>query len=88
LSSINDQFGKNQKPGDSRFLRASEEGTVVELLSEISAYSRMHGCNAFMERGSRQMTSAMQNAILEVVKASLDRRRRTNRGPMTLNFPD
>jgi hypothetical protein len=35
----------------------------------------MHETNMSMQPGSRRMTSSMENAILRVVKASLDRRR-------------
>ena len=69
------------------FLRASEQGAVIELLSDVLVYRRMHERNMSMEPGCRQMTSAMQNAILRVVKASLDRRRKNESASVSLKFP-
>jgi glycosyltransferase involved in cell wall biosynthesis len=69
------------------FLRASEQGTVIELLSDVLVYRRLHEHNMSMEPVSRQMTSSMQDAILRVVKASLDRRRQNQSVPVSLKFP-
>ena len=71
------RFDPGLRVGDTTdwFLRASEQGTVIELLSEVLVYRRMHESNMSMEPGS-QLTPSMQSAILRVVKASLDRRRK------------
>jgi glycosyltransferase involved in cell wall biosynthesis len=76
------------KVGDSKdwFLRAAEQGAVIELLPDVLVYRRMHGDNMSMKPGSRQMTSSMQDAVLEVVKASLDRRRNNVPHFASLNF--
>ena len=69
-------------------LRAGEQGAVIELLSDLLVYQRMHENNLSVEVGTRRMTASMQNAILDVVKASLDRRRLHNEGvPRSLKFP-
>ena len=70
-------FNENLRVGDPAdwFLRASERGLVTEMLTDILVYRRMHESNMSMQAGTRRMTSAMQDAILRVVKASLDRRR-------------
>jgi len=82
-------FSPDLRIGDTTdwFLRASEQGAVIELLSDVLAYRRMHEHNMSMEPGSRQPTSAMQSAILRVVKASLDRRRKNESAPVSLKFP-
>jgi hypothetical protein len=70
------------------FLRAAEQGAVMELLPDVLVYRRFHGNNFSVETGTRRMTFSMQDAILRVVKASLDRRRgQSNTGPMPLRFP-
>jgi glycosyltransferase involved in cell wall biosynthesis len=71
------RFNENLSVGDPAdwFLRASERGVVTEMLTDILVYRRMHESNMSMQAGTRRMTSAMQDAILGVVKASLDRRR-------------
>jgi hypothetical protein len=58
----------------------------MELLPDVSLYRRMHEHKISMEAGSRRMTTAMQNAQLGAVKASLDRRRRQNQNVL-LKFP-
>jgi glycosyltransferase involved in cell wall biosynthesis len=70
-------FNENLRVGDSAdwFSRPSERGLVIEILRDIMLYRRMHESNMSMQAGTRRMTSAMQDAILRVVKASLDRRR-------------
>jgi len=40
----------------------------------------MHENNLSVEVGTRRMNPSMQNAVLDVVKASLDRRRLHNEG--------
>jgi glycosyltransferase involved in cell wall biosynthesis len=70
------------------FLRAAEQGAVMELLPDVLVYRRFHEDNFSVESGTRRMTPHMQDAILHVVKASLDRRRRENAAyPMLLEFP-
>jgi glycosyltransferase involved in cell wall biosynthesis len=70
------------------FLRAAEQGAVMELLPDVLVYRRFHGNNFSVESGTRRMTPHMQDAILHVVKASLERRRRQNNAePMPLEFP-
>lgn len=51
------------------FLRAAERGAVMELLSDVLVYHRMHQANL-----TRRLTSASRDEFLRVVKASLDRR--------------
>jgi glycosyltransferase involved in cell wall biosynthesis len=81
-------FNTDLKLGDPLewFLRVAEKGAIMELLPDVLVYRRMHQTNLSMELGSRRMTSSMQNALLQVVKASLDRRRRTETGPVPLKF--
>lgn len=83
-------FKTDLKVGDPLdwFLRAAEHGTVMELLPDVLVYRRLHESNLSMEPGTRRNTSSMQNAILHVVKASLDRRRRQNPSePALLEIP-
>jgi glycosyltransferase involved in cell wall biosynthesis len=83
-------FDTSRKVGDPAdwFLRAAEQGAVMELLPDVLVYRRFHENNFSVESDTRRMKPAMQDAILEVVKASLDRRRdQSNTGPMPLNFP-
>jgi glycosyltransferase involved in cell wall biosynthesis len=83
-------FETSRRVGDPMdwFLRASEQGAVMELLPDLLVYQRMHDSNLSVELGTRRMTASMQNAILDVVKASLDRRRLHNEGgPRPLKFP-
>jgi len=83
-------FNTSMRVGDPMdwFLRAGEQGAVMELLSDLLVYQRMHENNLSVELGTRRMTASMQNAILDVVKASLDRRRLQNEaGPLSLRFP-
>jgi glycosyltransferase involved in cell wall biosynthesis len=55
------------------FLRAAEHGAVMELLSGVLTYHRMHHCNL-----SRREASASRDEYLHIVKGSLDRRRLRN----------
>lgn len=57
------------------FLRAGEQGLVTEMLPDVLVNRRMHESNMSMQAGTRRMTSRMQDSMLRVVKASLDRRR-------------
>jgi glycosyltransferase involved in cell wall biosynthesis len=52
------------------FLRAAERGTVIELLPEVLAYRRLHRTNI-----SREKATASPIELLQIVKASLNRRR-------------
>jgi glycosyltransferase involved in cell wall biosynthesis len=83
-------FNTSRPVGDPMdwFLRAGEKGAVMELLPDVLVYARMHEKNLSVELGTRRMTPTMQNAILDVVKASLDRRRhQSETGPVSLQFP-
>jgi hypothetical protein len=83
-------FNTSRRVGDPMdwFLRAAEHGVVMELLPDLLVYQRMHESNLSVESGTRAMKPHMQDAILEVVKASLDRRRSRNEtSPMALHFP-
>ena len=53
------------------FLRAADRGAVMELLREVLVYRRLHRSNL-----SRRMASASRQEYVELVKATLDRRRR------------
>ena len=72
-------FNMSRRVGDpvDWILRAGEQGAVIELLSDLLVYERTHESNLSVELGTRRMTASMQNAILDVVKTSLDRRRRS-----------
>jgi glycosyltransferase involved in cell wall biosynthesis len=83
-------FDTSRRVGDPMdwFLRAGEKGAVMELLPDVLVYVRMHENNLSVELGTRSMTPSMENAILHVVKASLDRRRHHNKtDPVALKFP-
>lgn len=83
-------FNTSRRVGDPMdwFLRAAEQGVVMELLPDLLVYQRMHESNLSVELGTRAMKPHMQDAILDVVRASLDRRRSRNEtSPMSLNFP-
>jgi glycosyltransferase involved in cell wall biosynthesis len=70
-------FDESLKVGDPTdwFLRAGEHGLVTELLPDVLVDRRMHESNMSMQTGTRRMTPRMQDSMLRVVKASLDRRR-------------
>ncbi len=84
------QFNPALRLGDGTdwFLRAAEHGAVMALLPDVLLYRRMHQANMSMQQESRRMTSSMQNALFQVMKASLDRRRvQKQSGPALLEFP-
>jgi glycosyltransferase involved in cell wall biosynthesis len=70
-------FNESMPVGDPTdwFLRAAERGLVMETLPDVLVYRRMHQRNMSMQAGTRSMTPVMQEAILRVFKASLERRR-------------
>ena len=83
-------FDISRRVGDPAdwFLRAAEQGAVMEILPDVLVYRRFHENNFSVESETRRMTPSMQDAILQVVKASLDRRRGQNHThPVLLNFP-
>ena len=82
-------FNPELRHGDDTdwFLRAAEHGAVIELLSDVLVYRRMHESNLSTEVGTRRMTARMQSALVELVKASLDRRRKNESTPAPLKFP-
>jgi hypothetical protein len=53
------------------FLRAAEHGATMELLPDVLLYRRMHH-----ENRSRRLGSNSRKTHIEILKASLDRRRR------------
>jgi glycosyltransferase involved in cell wall biosynthesis len=53
------------------FLRGADHGAIIELLPEVLVYRRLHQSNL-----SRQMASTSRGEYLQLVKATLDRRRR------------
>jgi hypothetical protein len=59
--------------GDSTewFLRAAGHGAVIELLPDVLSYRRLHPANR-----SRRMAFASRSEYLQLLKTSLDRRRR------------
>ncbi len=59
------------------FLRAAEQGTEMELLPEVLVYRRVHRENVSMEPGKGTIGASMKEQLLHVLKASLDRRRRS-----------
>ena len=81
-------FNTSRRVGDPMdwFLRAREQGATMELLPDLLVYARMHESNLSVEPGTRRMKPHMQDAILHVVKASLDRRRNRGQQPTPLNF--
>ena len=52
------------------FLRAAENGAVVELLPDVLVFRRLHRTNR-----SRRLAEDSRQTFLKIVKASLDRRR-------------
>jgi glycosyltransferase involved in cell wall biosynthesis len=58
------------------FLRASEQGAVMELLPDVLLYRRLHYANL-----SRAKASNSRDQYLQVLKSALDRRRRQNKVP-------
>ncbi len=79
------QFNPTLGHGDNTdwFLRAAEHGAVIELLSDVLVYRRLHKTNL-----SRREASASREEYVRLVKASLDRRRRQNEAaPANYQFP-
>jgi glycosyltransferase involved in cell wall biosynthesis len=65
------------------FLRAAERGAVMELLPDVLTFHRVHRDNL-----SRRLAAASRAEYVGIVKASLDRRRRSNRtAPVPYEFP-
>jgi len=65
------------------FLRAAEHGTVMELLPDVLVYRRLHRANI-----SREKAIASPVELLQIVKASLNRRRRPGvASPQFLKLP-
>jgi glycosyltransferase involved in cell wall biosynthesis len=63
------------------FLRAIERGAVMECLSDVLVHRRLH-------RANLSRTALAYNLLLQVVKASLDRRRLQHGGvPRDYEFP-
>lgn len=60
------------------FLRVLESGAAIEFVPEVLAYRRLHHTNA-----SRSLASDGRAEYLELVKATLDRRRGERSQPMT-----
>jgi glycosyltransferase involved in cell wall biosynthesis len=56
------------------FLRAAEHGAVGEMMPDVFLYRRLHHTNRI-----RQLAAASRNEFLQIIKASLDRRRQSNR---------
>ncbi len=70
------------------FLRAAEHGAMTELLPDVLVYRRLHEANLSVKTGTRRMRPLMQDSLLQVVKASLDRRRRQDKAaPAPLHIP-
>ncbi len=84
------QFNPVLSPGDDTewFLRAAEHRAVMELLPNVLMYRRLHQTNLSIEPNTWSTTSSSREALLQVVKTSLDRRRRQNEAaPACLQFP-
>jgi len=65
------------------FLRAGERRAVMELLPDVLMFHRVHRDNL-----SRRLAAASRAEYVGIVKASLDRRRRSNRtAPVSYEFP-
>jgi len=69
-------FNMNLHHGDIKdwFIRAAEHGAVMEILTDILVYRRLHETNM-----SHRKAAASREEHLQLVKASLDRRRRPGR---------
>jgi len=57
------------------FARAAERGLIIKLIPDVLMYHRVHQNNF-----SRSNGFASRNEFLHILKASLDRRRRENKG--------
>jgi glycosyltransferase involved in cell wall biosynthesis len=65
------------------FLRAAEHGAVMELLPDVLVQRRLHRANR-----SRRLASDSRNEFLQILKTSLDRRRRPHgKAPADHKFP-
>jgi glycosyltransferase involved in cell wall biosynthesis len=65
------------------FLRAAEQGTVMEMLPEVFVRRRIHHHNM-----TRIEALSSQNTLVGVIKESLNRRRNAaGTGPVPLSFP-
>ncbi len=65
------------------FLRAAEYGAVMEILPDVLVYRRLHRSNL-----SRQMAAASREEYLQLLKTSLDSRRREGAtSPGSSQFP-
>ena len=71
------QFNDTLRVGDIKdwFFRVAEQKAVLELLADVLVYRRFHETNLSVEAGTRRMRPLMRDSLLQVVKASLDRRR-------------
>ena len=69
-------FDASLAHGDSTewFLRAAEHGAVGELMPDVLLYRRLHHTNRI-----RRLAGASRNEFLQIIKKSLDRRRRLDR---------
>jgi len=68
------------------FLRAAERGLVMELVSEVLVYRRLHRTNVSWRLVG--VNPRERDDFLQVLKASLDRRRRQNGGAiLPYQFP-
>jgi glycosyltransferase involved in cell wall biosynthesis len=65
------------------FLRAAENGAVMEVLPQTLTHKRVHDTNL-----SRREAAASREEYVQLVKASLDRRRRAVTHPPRYEFPD
>ncbi len=84
-------FNTTRSVGDPMewFVRAAEHNAVMELLPDTLLYRRLHQRNLSLESGAaRRMTMAMEDAVLRVVKESLDRRRAGGTDVRRYEFPD
>ena len=53
------------------FIRARDEGVVLEMMPDVLVFRRFHANNLTRSRGNK----ALKNGILEMVQSSLERRR-------------
>lgn len=70
--------------GTDWFLRAAEHGAVMELLPDVLVYRRLHAANR-----SRHLADDSRRTYVHIVKAALDRRRRSggDTQPIPYAFP-
>lgn len=55
------------------FMRTADQGAVMELMPDVLVYRRLHNTNR-----SRRLASNSRDTFLQILKTSLDRRRRFN----------